>query len=88
LQSLTSRNGGTSIGQEGYLGFRFSRKISNTLAFSIGGESLVRLDSTVDLGGNAFIGASKLYEFKSSWTSGPIVVNIGLGSGAFSFVWQ
>ena len=84
LQSLTSRNNGTKLGEGGYFGFRFSTSINETLAFSAGGESIIRLDRTVDLGRNAYLGFSKLYRWKSRSISGPVVVNIGLGSGAFS----
>jgi len=54
VQSLTSRGDGTKVGQGGYLGFRYSSKVSETLSFSVGGESVIRLDSTVDLGKNAY----------------------------------
>lgn len=84
LQSLTSRNNGTELGEGGYLGFRFARSISDTLAFSAGGESIVRLDSTVDLGTNAYVGVSKLYHWEWRSLSGPVVLNVGFGSGAFS----
>ncbi len=84
LQSLTSRNNGTRLGEGGYLGFRFSKSISETLAFSLGGESIFRLDNTVDLGTNAYVGVSKLYNWAWRSLSGPVVLNMGLGSGAFS----
>ena len=84
LQSLTSRNNGTKLGEGGYLGFRYSTSINDTLAFSVGGESIFRLDTTVDLGTNAYMGFSKLYNWSWRSLSGPVVLNIGLGSGAFS----
>ena len=84
LQSLTSRNNGTKSGQGGYLGFRYSGRLSKSLAFSAGGESIIFLDDTVKLGKNAYFGFSKLYEYSSPSTSGPVVLSVGLGSGAFS----
>ena len=84
IQSLTSRNNGTKLGQGGFFGFRFSTSINETLAFSVGGESILRFDSTVDLGTQAYLGFSKLFNLSSRAVSGPLVLNIGLGSGAFS----
>ena len=83
IQSLASRNGGTTIGQGAYLGFRFSAQLSDTLGFSFGGETLKRFDSTTDLGRNAFVGFSKAFAWgKSSRPN--VIANLGLGSGIYS----
>jgi opacity protein-like surface antigen len=84
LQSLTSRNNGTSALSEGYLGFRFSSRINDSLAFSAGGESIIRLSDKVDLGRNAYLGFSKYIDLSSTIANGPMIINLGLGSGAFS----
>jgi len=84
LQSLSSRNGGTSIGDGMYMGFRFAYQHSPTLGFSVGGENLIRFDETVDLGRNAYIGLSKAYYVAINDNPRPFVVNLGLGSGAYS----
>ena len=84
IQSLTSRNNGTEIFSGSYLGFRFAKQIRPDLGFSIGGENLWRLDSSVDLGRNGYIGISKGSEIKLNGFSLPTILNIGLGSGAFS----
>lgn len=84
LQSLTSRNNGTSAGDGLYMGFRFAYQHSKTLGFSVGGENLLRIDESVDLGRNAFIGLSKAYFVGDNEFVRPLVVNLGLGSGAFS----
>lgn len=82
IQSLTSRNNGTTLGQGGFLGFRYAFQINETLGFSAGGESIIRLDDTVDLGRNAFVGISKAHTLSNQ--KGHVVGNIGLGSGIFS----
>ena len=84
IQSLSSRNGGTPVLSGSYLGFRFAKQLKPDLGFSIGGENLVRLDDSVDLGRNGYIGLSKGMELKVKGFSFPTVFNFGLGSGAFS----
>ena len=84
IQSLTSRNGGTPGLSGSYLGFRFAKQLRPDLGFSIGGENLIRLDDSVDLGRNGYIGFSKGSEIKIKSFSFPTILNIGLGSGAFS----
>ena len=83
IQSLSPRNGGTTVGQGFYLGFRFSTQLSDTLAFSIGGETLKRFDNTADLGRNAFVGFSKAFSWGSS-DKPNVIANLGLGSGIYS----
>ena len=68
-----------------YLSFRFATSINDTLAFSIGGENFIRLDHTVDLGRNAYLGFSKLYQWDSDLFQGPVVVNPGWDQGRFPF---
>lgn len=84
LQSLTSRGSdrATQVGEGGYLGFRYAFQITKSLGFSAGGESIIRLDSTVDLGRNAFFGFSKA--FTTIDNTQHLIANIGLGSGMFS----
>jgi len=83
VQSLSSRNNGTTLGQGLYLGFRFSKQLSETLSFSVGGETLKRFDSTTDLGRNAYLGFSKALSVGDTALSN-VIVNLGLGSGGFS----
>ncbi len=83
IQSLSPRNNGTKFGHGAYLGFRFSSRLSDTLAFSIGGETLKRFDNTTDLGRNAFIGFSKAFSWGSSARPN-YILNLGFGSGIYS----
>ena len=53
IQSLSNR--ATSVGEGSSIGFKLSKKLLNSYSFSIGGENIIHLDDSIDLGRNFYI---------------------------------
>ena len=85
FQSLTNR--GTSLGEGISLGFKTAKELSPNWSFAIGGENIIHLDNTIDLGRNFYLVASSHIPFsrKKEDPESFIFINAGIGSDFFGY---
>lgn len=85
VQSLSNRN--SSIGEGVSLGFKAAKKFSDKWSFAVGGENIIHLDKTIDLGRNFYLVASTYKPlYKSLKKKGPILfLNAGIGTDFYGY---
>ncbi len=83
LQSLSNR--GTDFGDGISLGIKIAKEISPNWSIAFGGENIVHLDETIDLGHNFFIITSTYLPLNSKENSRMIFLNLGLGSDFYGY---
>ena len=86
IQSLTNR--GTKAGEGVSLGFKAAKKLSSNWSLAIGGENIVHLDDTIDLGRNFYIVASTFAPLSQKGEKNipsMIFINAGVGSDFYGY---
>ena len=83
LQSLTSR--GTDFGDGLSIGFKAATRFSDKRLFAIGGENLIHLDKTIDLGRNFYFMASTFKLLNNNEKPAILFFNAGIGSDFYGY---
>lgn len=85
IQSLTKR--GTNFGEGISVGFKTAKKLSNKWSVAFGGENIIHLDKTIDLGRNFYLVASTYQPiFKREKENSPLIfINAGLGTDFYGY---
>ncbi len=85
IQSLSSRNGGTATFAGQSLGFKAAVNLSPTTGLAFGGENIIQLDDTVDLGRNFYLVLSQAIPLGRGPEPMLAVVTVGIGSDFFGY---
>ena len=83
--SIAGRTQGTTFGQGQSLGFRWATNLSPTTGLEFGGDQLVHLDDTTDLGRSLYLNISQLVPLGSHKGAPLLNFTVGLGSDALAF---
>ncbi len=85
LQSISNR--GTNFGEESSIGFKFARKLTPYWSLGFGGENIIHLDESIDLGRNYYFIASTFRKIGSSNKDNPSIlfINAGVGSDFYGY---
>ena len=85
LQSLSSRNNGTSAGSAQSIGFKGALNLTPTLAVAFGGEQIIQFDSNTDLGRNYYLLLSQAIPLSRAEKPPVLVATAGIGSDFFGY---
>jgi len=85
IQSLSSRNRGTSLLSGQSLGFRAAVNLTPTLGLSFGGEQIIQFDNTIDLGRNFYLVLSQAVPLSAGPEPVVAVATVGIGSDFFGY---
>ena len=85
IQSLTSRRGGTEIGEGGSMGFKLAKEISENWSIALGGENIIHFDDHTDLGRNFYLVSSNFFPINDSDNSPLLFLTFGVGSDFFGY---
>ena len=85
VQSLTSRRGGTKIGEGGAMGFKLAKEITDNWSIALGGENIVHFDEHSDLGRNFYLVSSNYFPINDSNNAPLVFLNFGIGSDFFAY---
>ena len=82
VQSLT--NQGTKIGEGNSFGIKYSKKLTDKWSIAIGGNNILHMDNTIDLGKNYYIVGSTHLPSKFN-ENAALFMNFGIGSDFFGY---
>ncbi|MEX1315651.1 MAG: hypothetical protein AB1Z22_00815 [Synechococcaceae cyanobacterium] len=85
VQSLSGRNEGTSTFAGQSLGFRMAWNLTPTTGIAFGGEHIVQLDDTTDLGRNFYLVLSQAVPLRSGENPILLVATGGIGSDFYGY---
>lgn len=85
IQSLSSRNSGTSFGNGQSIGFKGALNLTPTLAVAFGGEQIIQFDNTTDLGRNYYLLLSQAIPLSRAEKPAVLVATAGIGSDLFGY---
>ncbi|WP_152669521.1 hypothetical protein [Synechococcus sp. GFB01] len=85
VQSLSGRNNGTGALAGQSLGFRTAWNITPTTAVAFGGEHIVQLDSSTDLGRNFYLVLSQAVPLNRAHKPIVMVATAGIGSDFYGY---
>ena len=83
--SIAGRTQGTKFGQGQSLGFRWATNLTPTTGLEFGGDQLVHLDDTTDLGRSLYLNISQLVPLGSHKGAPILNFTVGLGTDALAF---
>ncbi len=85
VQSLSSRNSGTTLSAGQSIGFKGAVNLTPTLAVAFGGEQIIQFDNTTDLGRNYYLLLSQAIPLSRAEKPPVLVATAGIGSDFFGF---
>ncbi len=85
IQSLTSRNRGTGVFAGQSIGFRTAVNLTPTTGLAFGGEHIIQLDNTTDLGRNFYLVLSQAIPFSRGQNPILLVATAGIGSDFYGY---
>ena len=85
MQSLSSRNDGTKFGEGNSFGFKAAKKITPKFSMAIGGDHIVHMDKTIDLGRNFYFVGSRYYPLSTNNSQSFFILTGGIGSDFFGY---
>jgi|GEM_PF-436083 len=85
IQSLTSRNRGTGQFAGQSIGFRTAFNLTPTTGIAFGGEHIIQLDDTTDLGRNFYLVLSQAVPISRGQNPILLVATAGIGSDFYGF---
>jgi len=85
MQSLSSRNNGTNFGEGNSFGFKAAKQINPKFSIAIGGDHIVHMDKTIDLGRNFYFVGSKFYPLSINKSKSFLIMTAGIGSDFFGY---
>jgi hypothetical protein len=85
IQSLTSRNRGTGVFAGQSIGFRTALNITPTTGLAFGGEHIIQLDNTTDLGRNFYLVLSQAIPLSRGQNPILLVATAGIGSDFYGY---
>jgi len=85
MQSLSSRNNGTSLGSGQSIGFKGAVNLTPTLGVAFGGEHIIQFDQWTDLGRNYYLLLSQAIPLSRAEKPAVLVATAGIGSDSFGY---
>lgn len=85
IQSLTSRNRGTGQFAGQSIGFRTAINLTPTTGLAFGGEHIIQLDDTTDLGRNFYLVMSQAFPLSRGENPILLVATAGIGSDFYGY---
>lgn len=85
IQSLSSRNNGTSLGSGQSIGFKGAINLTPNLGLAFGGEQVIQLDGKTDLGHNYYLLLSQAIPLSRAEKPPMLVATAGIGSDFFGY---
>jgi hypothetical protein len=85
VQSLSGRNNGTSIFAGQSIGFRTAINLTPTTGLAFGGEHIIQLDNTTDLGRNFYLVLSQAIPLSKGNEPVLLVATAGIGSDFYGY---
>lgn len=85
VQSLSGRNNGTSVFAGQSIGFRTAINLTPTTGLAFGGEHIIQLDDTTDLGRNFYLVLSQAIPLSRGSEPILLVATAGIGSDFYGY---
>lgn len=85
IQSLSSRNSGTTSGSGQSIGFKGALNLTPTLGLAFGGEQIIQFDNKTDLGRNYYLLLSQAIPLSRVEKPPVLVATAGIGSDFFGY---
>ncbi len=85
VQSLSNRKGQTSVGDGVSLGFKLATFLSEKFHISFGGENIIHLDDSIDMGRNFYLLSSTYYQLNEYENPAIMFINFGIGSDFYGY---